>query len=98
MSNDADSFANSRPITIEELMVARDKALRAVVRLANENADQQVEYVGNYGKMASSLLTAMCQVVNTLGAEIERLKTADTEAAEQDEVRSRLDNFDEFEH
>ena len=98
MTMDADSFANNRHITIEDLMKARDNALRAVVRLANENADEQVEDVGRYGEMASGLLTAMCHVVDTLSAEIERLKTADTEAADQEEFRSRLDNFDEFEH
>ena len=98
MTMDADSFANNRPITIENLMKARDNALRAVVRLANENADEQVEDVGRYGEMASGLLSAMCHVVDTLSAEIERLKTADTEAAEQEEFRSRLDNFDAFEH
>ena len=91
-----DAFANNRPITIENLMKARDNALRAVVRLANENADEQVEDVGRYGEMASSLLSAMCQVVDTLSAEIERLKTAYTEAAIQEEVRTRLENFDAF--
>ena len=70
-------FYSDQPLTIEDLQMARNNALGAVVRIVNRNSAANTENVGTYGSMASGLLAGMCQAVKVLTAEIERIKAAE---------------------